>query len=403
MRINELKVTKCYKDDIFLVIAFYLSLFNFVTIPFINTIRNILVMILLMYVFQNVKRIIRCENKTIVFLVLSYSCWMVIDSLFHNEYIYLANVNSLVNSLIKALIVVESIFTVDIYCQKRGFSRLLNALVKFIGTMFIVSNSWLLFSGFKKTIGDYYLIGTKFSTSYINLLFISLLFFKNYYYKKKIDYIGIVLLFIFSFYIIIGVGCYTAIIALILLILFLLFKLHLQKLFSGRLLFLVLYAAVFLFVYFYNIVLENEYVAHVIVNILKKTLTMTGRANIFRILPELLSDKLLTGFGSGRTGMILNFYTGCNDAQNGVWQIICENGLIGFILYALTSLKLHTSGDKEKITTSYYVNMYFVVMLILGFVEITYDTRLLVLLFIIYLYNTISQGAHEPNDEMMNI
>ena len=114
---------KCYKDDIFLIIAFYLSLFYFIAIPFANTIRNMLVAGLLIYVLQNIKRVFKGGNKTICFLVLAYAAWMIIDSFFYNEYMQLATVNSMLNAVIKGLIVIEGIFTVDIYYKNRGFSR----------------------------------------------------------------------------------------------------------------------------------------------------------------------------------------------------------------------------------------------------------------------------------------
>lgn len=392
--IREYRI-KLYKDDIFLVIAFYLSLFNFVTLPFARTIRNILVIVLLVYVIQNIKKVFWRGNKAIGLLVLSYSVWMIIDSFFYNEYIYLASVNSVLNSIVKGFIVFESVFAVDIYYKKRGISRLLDILFGYVAVFFVISNGWIIITGFKKTAEDYYLIGTKFSTSYLNILFIVLIFLKNRFYKKKVNFIGIALLFIYNFYFFLRLECSTALIALFLLGVFLLFKLQLYKVFSNRLFFGAFYVVLFLFIYFYNLVLSNAYVSHVIVNILGESLTMTGRTYIYQRLPELMTGKWLTGFGSGRTGMILNFYTGCNDAQNGVWQIICENGFIGFVLYALTSLKMYSNSIREKVSCSYYLSIYFVIMLVLGFVEITLDTRLLVLLFIMYLYNDYFQKSAE--------
>ena len=397
IRKNKIKL---YKDDIFLVVALYLSLFNFVTLPFARIIRNVLVIVLLLYVIQNIKRLFQRENKIIELLVLSYSIWMIIDSFFYNEYIYLANVNSVLNSVIKGFIVFESVFAVDIYYKKRGISRLLDILFGYVAVFFVISNSWIVITGFEKTPEDYYLIGTKFSTSYLNILFIVLIFLKNRFYKKGVNYIGIASLFLYSFYFFLRLECSTALIALFLLGVFLLFKLQLYKLFSNRLFFVVFYVVLFLFIYLYNLVLSNVYVSHVIVNILGESLTMTGRTHIYQRLPEMMDGKWLTGFGSGRTGMILNFYTGCNDAQNGVWQIICENGFIGFVLYALTSLKLNSNSIREKITCSYYLSIYFVIMLVLGFVEITLDTRLLVLLFIMYLYNDYFQKSTESLNGM---
>ncbi|MEF2675206.1 MAG: hypothetical protein U0M70_03095 [Eubacteriales bacterium] len=386
---------KCYKDDIFLIIAFYLSLFYFIAIPFASTIRNMLVAILLIYVLQNIKRVFKGGNKTIFFLVLAYATWMVIDSFFYNEYIQLAPVNSLLNSVIKGLIVIEGIFTVDIYCKKRGFSRLLGVLFVFVGIMFVLSNAYVIIRGFNTTEGDYYLVGTKFSTSYLNILFIVLIFFRCCYNKKRVGYVGIGILYVFSFFIAIKTDCSSALVALLLSLVFLIFKRQLQQVFSNRMFLLASFVVIFLFVYFYNLVLQNVYVTHVVINVLGETLTMNGRTFIYRRLPEMLSDIWFTGFGSGRTGMIINYYTGCNDAQNAVWQIICENGFIGFILYALTSLKLRNSGGKDQISNSYYLNVYFALMLILGLVEITFDARFLVLLFIVYLYNESSKTSSE--------
>lgn len=387
MRSNRPYLSKCYKDDFFLVIALYLSLFNIITLPFANLLRDVLVIILFLYITLNFKRLVQGGNKTIGFLVFAYSVWMVIDSFFYNEYMHLANVNSFLNSIIKSFTVFECIFVVDIYYKKRGFSRLLDILFAYIGIMFVLSNGWIIISGFEKVLGDYYLVGTKFSSSYINFLFIVLIFFKYHYYEKKINYVGLALLAIFSIFIIIKLDCSSALVALFLLGIFLLFRFQLQNFFPNRIIYLLCFAAIFLFIYFYNIVLNNAYVEHIIVDILGESLTMTGRTHVYKILPEMISGKWLTGFGSGRTGLILSYYTGCSNAQNGVWQIICENGLIGFILYALTCLKLCSNTCKEKVSVSYYLNIYVVIMFVLGFVEITFDTRLLVLLFIIYLYN----------------
>ena len=88
----------------------------------------------------------------------------------------------------------------------------------------------------------------------------------------------------------------------------------------------------------------------------------------------------------------MRFYTGCTDTQNGLWEIIVSNGIIGGILYTVICFYLLYSRNNIKSENTYPFICYSIIMIILSSIEITYGILFIVVLVISHFINCKQYG-----------
>jgi O-antigen ligase len=74
-------------------------------------------------------------------------------------------------------------------------------------------------------------------------------------------------------------------------------------------------------------------IKYFITEVLNRDITLTGRQQIFDIIPKIISQRPLLGYGS--SSMIISKYTGAYDAQNGFFDMVVCNGFPSAVLYVL--------------------------------------------------------------------
>lgn len=220
-----------------------------------------------------------------------------------------------------------------------------------------------------------FLLGNKFNVAYTHFFF--LLFELLFLNKKRIHRVTTLILISIITAICAYVKCSSMIVGLIFLAMLILLPNKIRKIASGRFT-MILYGASALFVPLFSYITQIGFVRNLVVNVLHKDLTFTGRANIYIILYGLIRKRFLFGYGYASTIIektTFNGYVGYGNAQNAFFDIFINYGLIGIILYTLL---LYTVVSKFKSDIKYYDQRYWIlisslfVIILIGTVEITY-------------------------------
>lgn len=124
-------------------------------------------------------------------------------------------------------------------------------------------------------------------------------------------------------------------------------------------------------------------VKYFITEILERDVTMTGRQQIFAIIPKLIRRKPWLGYGS--SAYIVSKYTGAFNTQNGFFELVVCNGIPSAILYVilLVSMIRTRSGRAARI---FLGGIY--AYIVMSLVEVAYGTELI--LFAILLFTETS-------------
>ena len=227
---------------------------------------------------------------------------------------------------------------------------------------------------------DGYLVGNKFSLSYMHIL-CYVIYERISRTKVEINKILKLFLIFLAFLISILTGCTTALVGMFAIIQLFLFENKIGKIvYNGKVYLGVLSVGV-LFMFFYNYVLEIPVIQKIIVDWLHEDLTLTGRTTIYDTLSMFMFASPLWGFGVGNAHWILAYLFGYANAQNGVVNLYIEEGLVGTILYLGVFISIFRYAKRHEIKNiSFPILAYILVFFFLGLVEITIDNKLLIIM-----------------------
>lgn len=229
-----------------------------------------------------------------------------------------------------------------------------------------------------------YLIGTKFSVTYLHILLVALYLASNKANQKKDNRAVLTLLITLSVLISLKVECATGIIGLLIYIVCYLNKEQFSKFFLSAKTFIVSILVVDSFAVAYEMILNNRYIQNIISNVFHRSLTLTGRANIYQKLPIILETNLIWGNGCGSAYEIMQRYTPYADAQNGVAQWIIQVGVVGTIALFI-ALALCFTNPQKNLTNRGEVEIAILifVFIVLSAIEITFDTMFIALVLLL--------------------
>ena len=268
----------------------------------------------------------------------------------------------------------------EIMAEKKRVRRVLNV---FYNTALAVAlcNDLLLWLSpdLHRAYGENYLVGTKFDVVYLHFWVVCLFIGKTADAGRDRDRKPAVLAMLaWTFYVGVRVQCSTGVVGACILLL-LLWSLHRRE---GLFLHAAFYAGVqllcFGFIFFCEFVLDDPTVETFIVDILGKNATMSGRANIYKNVPVLLTSHRawMTGFGYATSYELGRRLGGFPDTQNGILEWIWNAGVpTAVVLVALFMGILHTSKkaiaeNRRNTRVRPFLAMLYL-LTILGTVEIT--------------------------------
>lgn len=265
---------------------------------------------------------------------------------------------------------------------------------------------------FKSGNFETYLIGTKFTVSYLHMDLLVLWFVKNkgaYHFWKKSKVLAI-LLAVAIIAISVYVDCITGLLGSIALIwLFTSLDAPIQKkllrLKSPALLLFVLLASVF-FAFAAQSIVSIPAVRAFLNEILGRSGTLTGRLNIYEVFIRKMEGKWLWGYGFGNSGYVSTAIFGYTNAQNAVLDWILQAGilttgtLVGLILMVFRQL----SKTTETTQIMPLVALIYVYVL-MGAVEITFDMAFLFWMALLFMWinETSKVEDDEENEEEQNV
>lgn len=226
---------------------------------------------------------------------------------------------------------------------------------------------------------NFFIGGGKFGISYLHLFLVVFYYLRNnlcgIQVRNKNYYYYILYAFIISIY----TECTTALIGSI--VLFLIFKY--KKTFSNKIfrpktmLCILIFCALFPFIV--PSLIYNPIVSYIIVDILGEDLTLTGRLGIYETLNEVISLRPIWGWGIGNGHYIMSYLYGTANAQNGVFNLVLEQGIVGFIVViALWTRCLYEVKYRNNLSVTFAVYSILLVLITMSMVEITIDTRFIV-------------------------
>ena len=257
-------------------------------------------------------------------------------------------------------------------------------------TLFYLIISDIQFLTIGEIIGtEGYLVGNKFTLSYMHLFCYVLFKITESYNLEKRKIVDKILVFL-TFAISLLTGCTTALLGFIGLMLILQVretKLR-MLLYKGQTYCVVLSIGV-LFMFFYSYVLDITFVQNFIVNVLHEDLTLTGRTGIYDLMLSVLPARPLWGFGIGNSHWVLAYLFGIANAQNGVVNLYIEEGIVGMVLYFLVFASIFKFSKKyipQEFT--YPLLCYIIIFFFMGLVEITIDNNLLIIMSFLLAYSS---------------
>lgn len=226
---------------------------------------------------------------------------------------------------------------------------------------------------YKSMDGSGYLIGNKFYVCYVNTFVVTLYFILHPLMENKYKKVGRILLLI-TFLIAIKTECSTVILgsAILYYLLFYLKDNWKPKLYDWKIYLLGLVVFDILFFFFTMSFIDNEFMRFLIVDVLGEDMTLTGRLDIYGALGALLISCPLWGYGMGNGHMVTMMNGVGANAQNGLFNLMLEIGILGVVAYLLL---LFCMFKKASIYSKTYSLVCFVyMMLVLSSIEVTFTT-----------------------------
>lgn len=315
------------KIKLSLLILFLLFHATFINIYYIDSYNLITYLILILcggYLLLNVKCIDK-KFKKINILLSIFLCLICLSSL----------INKNIQGIIFSIKILEMFLMGEIIESKSEGKNAINVLFYLLCFYILINDISLLISGplLKYGYNEYYMLGNKFTIGLLHIELILLYLIKCTNSKPKfIKNIIKALLILLSILISIKVECSTTIICNVMLILLLLTtKKTKEKLFNPKVLITFLLICSFILIFFSEI-LQIKVVEYIIVDILNKDITLTGRMNIYSNISSLIQKKLIFGYGQGSSYEILMPLLNAPNTQNGLIEFIFSYGIISTIV-----------------------------------------------------------------------
>lgn len=372
-------------------VLIYLLVFFSTTYISYNPIRYILLVAVALMVLPNAKVLFVRDNRAINVSMAAF-CIAVLVVSYINRNGYIER-NPFLAAIVFVATLVEFTMTVEIFCQSDAMSDLLHVFYWMTFWIVVATDLLILFTNVHLRFGgDVFLVGTKFSVIYMHFYLIAFFFadkrirLQSVSKKSFMDKMVLILLLAITMMMSIKLGTATGIIGTAALLLFLwISDANINCILNSKS-FLVAFLASVLFAIFVEVVLSNSVVTYVITQLLGKDITLTCRTVIYSMFPKIMENHWMWGFGYGTGYEVLMRY-GIVDAQNGIFDWVQQVGVLGTLLLTIwlsismkrakVELDINASGVKSLTALVY-------VFILLATVEITYSSKFLAVIVLLY-------------------
>lgn len=205
--------------------------------------------------------------------------------------------------------------------------------------------------------GTAYIAGNKFGVSYAHCLLVGLLMVVKRGSDALIRCVAIVGL-VMNYY----AGSSTGAVMMAAMLMLTFFPDRLRQIISGPIVLAAAIAALNILIWGAADLLHNPFVQDFIVNILGKSADLTGRERLYKATLDFVAEKPWLGWGYLTDIYRITF--GYGNAQNGLFHLVTQSGILGTVLYFSG---LFSSLAKKKIHGLKYFGLYaFLFAMILG-------------------------------------
>lgn len=360
---DNMKVSKKKIYSNILIILLFLVVF--LTFPYLNNnraFRYLLVTLIGILIFPRSIYIFRKIDKKILFFEMFYVIVVIISGFINKDSHIITH--TFVSALVYGITIIETTLVLKYVQVKCGGDYILETIFKILLFVVILNDFFVLVnpSLFFRNGIRYYFIGNKFSVAYRHVELFVLMLYKQYKENNKIkSKMNVPLLCVYLVLCIIvfnqleggSGGSGTGIAALIIVILLNLIP---CSFLSNSYLYMVVAICATLFTSFFDVVLSLNPVKTFVTDILNKDLTLTGRINIYKFLPNVLEDHILFGYGHGSSNETwMNFTRIYPNSQNGFVDCIVEQGIIATgLIVVIVMLSITGFRNAKKTNMRYF-------------------------------------------------
>lgn len=347
---------------------------------------------MLLKYFDGIRR-----NKAVMVTVYVYGIVTVLSSVYNGMAI-----NTIVASIFFALQIIVVFLISEQVIRKYGVMQYIEWLFKYFLVICLVTDVCMLFMGYDfSDASEAYLIGNKFSVSYVHCFVASLAFAragdmrirasssrgkigisKNGISKRGTAYVITLLSVMISSI----VTCSTGMIISVLLIALMLLPEWLIRIISSGKFMVIGTAIINILMFGSYSLLTNPVVINFVQNILGKSADFTGRTQIWEIIFIKIAEKPILGYGYYNN--VINNILGYGNPQNGVLKLLLDTGILGLIAYAILVFKSFSGGDDNYDIAHRAVASFYIVMLVASLAEINLLHMIVFLAMAIALYSS---------------
>ena len=213
-----------------------------------------------------------------------------------------------------------------------------------------------------------YLIGTKFSVAYWHCMMI-LTYSLAWQLQGGVNRLFLVLITFWGFCIAYLTECSTGLVEIAILFIMLFFGKKLRRILANPILMLVTMLIIGYSIYLWDMVLSLQYVREFVINVLHENLTLTGRIQIYEMLPKLAQEKPIIGWGYGTEIVRERLY---GNAQNGLWHIGIQYGIVGVVLFMLITFRTFRANKSDEFENKFPIAVIVYTFILISCVEINY-------------------------------
>lgn len=247
------------------------------------------------------------------------------------------------------------------FCQARQNNKLILILIRTL-TVFLFFNDMLMliipYDFFNPD--ELYFIGNKFQVSFLHCFLGALLYAID---QNKIKSL---IFMLYSSLITLVIHCTTGTIVCGVFILIILTPDLLQKILEKPYTFIAVLSVENILIWGSAAIFSNPIFINIITEVFHKSANMTGRTKLYAVTLNLVLKKPLWGYGYN-TDIYRDLF-GYGNAQNGLFHIIIQTGIIGAIIYFLIIYIAITNKSNSHYTYGFYIYLY--AMLVGSAVEI---------------------------------
>lgn len=386
---------RIYKPIVFLILIFHAA---FIDLPYVEGyglfkyISLVMVGVFLILQYRTFKK---HKFKEVNLWMILYATMVVISSFVNKDGGLERNVFGV--AIIFAITIIEVFFLFEYFVIKGRMRELITTLYYLLLIYCVLTDVvMVLFPTLHIEKGMYYFTGNKFTISYLHLQLLIVYLQKEKYIrhfgKVNMKDIMFMILSIFSFIVCINVECTTGMIGIILLVAFYYFIAKKGKTLKKPQIFIGILVISVSVLFLFSGVLQMEPIRYVVEEIFHRDISLTGRLDIYEKIDSVFLGHVLFGYGMGSSFEVVMKMIGAPNTQNGVLEIILQQGILSLILFIVLVWKIFKYVSRRN-NINYALIMLYIYALFAS-VEITLDIS-----FIIWLGLAL---VFEEDFEMLN-